>query len=98
MCSEKRSRNRNLTLTISNPQTCNHEKIVRNKKSCVSNTDIKLLYITYNKILLRRNHAVAMLVGSNVTIWAVLSQMIRFIVSLDSTSITTWVMVTSIIL
>lgn len=92
----KRSRNRNLTLAISNPQTCNYEKLKKNKTSCLSNTDILLLYNTYNKILLRRNHAGAMLAGSNLTVRTVLSQMIRLVVSLDSTSITARVMMTEI--
>lgn len=51
---------------------------------------------TYNKILLRRNHAGAMLAGSNLTVRTVLSQMIRLVVSLDSTSITARVMMTEI--
>lgn len=53
-------------------------------------------YISYNKILLRRNHAGAMLAGTSVPIWTVLSQMIRFIVSLDSTSIIARVMMAEI--
>lgn len=40
MCSKKKSRNRNLTLAISNYKTCNREKFVRNKNSCISTADM----------------------------------------------------------